>query len=47
MITYVVAVFATADQWAVVKVNSSGPSYTVVAVCTSESDATAIAAALN
>lgn len=45
MITYVVASFG--DRYAVVKVNSSGPSYAVIAVCTSESDATAIVGALS
>lgn len=45
MITYAVAGYG--DRFAVIKVNSSGPSYAIIAVCTSESDATAIAAALN
>lgn len=45
MITYVVAGYG--DRYAVVKVNSSGPSYTVIAICTSESAASEIAAALS
>ena len=45
MITYAVAAFG--DQFAVIKIDSSGPSYSIIAVCTSESAAGAIAAALN
>lgn len=45
MITYVVASYG--DRFAVVKINSSGPSYAVIAVCTSETDAGAIVSALS
>lgn len=45
MITYAVANYG--DRFAVLKVDSSGPSYHVIAVCTSESDANAIVAALS
>lgn len=45
MITYVVAGYG--DLSAVVKIDSSGPSYHIIAMCTDEATAGVIAAALN
>jgi len=46
MVTYVKASFEP-GRYAVIRVNSSGPSYSVIAVCGTEQDAIDIAAALN
>lgn len=45
MITYAYAGYG--DLTAVIRINSSGPSYVIIAVCTSEADAIAIVTALN